>query len=635
MTFRTRSVLALGVSSFLLACGGGAESPAGEANPDLVGEPSSGANPGFQQPVNSGSPAPGAPGTQRGQPQTNQQGGNQPAAPSVVPQPTDAPVVAGDPGTTPQQGAFAGNGAPVFSDASGGAAQPVMMRELCAVAKPTKPRLRLLSPAEIQSTLAELFRVNPVDVDVTSLPPYTLADHGNFQDAAKASVLQNHVEAYLELAKAVSPKAAADNFRYGIANCGQFNNEQCRREFIEGLGYQLFRRPLTGEETQNYLSLASDSDLGVNTDDDFLTIIAQAMLVSPSFLYRTEVGNGGKLSDYELASELSFHFLGRGPDKRMLDDAGDGKFQDPAFVESTAQRLADSDEFKARILDFAERWTGAGSVQRLNKNTNAFPQFGAIKEELYKEQKAFFEDVFTDGNATANALLQPGFIYADQDLAQFYGVQANGGGQAMQKVAVNTPDRGGILRMGAVIAAHSTMDEIHPVRIADFIRTAVMCQEVPAPPEGLMIDPIPFNPALPLRERYSEHSSDPTCAGCHQFLDPLGFTYEAYNAAGGPAENVNGQAPDTSGMLVGIDSISDGRSVELANVNDLVETLLTSPSAMTCVARQYWRYTFAREETADENCELEHFQARFLQNGGNLSKLMTDIVATPSFTSRQ
>src|SRR5690606_30112534 len=117
--------------------------------------------------------------------------------------------------------------------------------------------------------------------------------------------------------------------------------------------------------------------------------------------------------------------------------------------------------------------------------------------------------------------------------------------------------RGGILRTGALMAAHAHAMESAPVLRGVFVRKRLMCQELPPPPPDIDTTPPGLDPTLTTRERFSRHSDDPLCESCHRLIDPIGFSFEAYDGAGGFRELDNGSPIDVSGRMVALESLND------------------------------------------------------------------------------
>lgn len=642
-TFATVSLTALALC--LGACSGGASDPGSEPVPDL-GQPApvpttrpvvdSSGNPvldGQGMPVvevippeerlpsTAPAPQPAAPGTPLSPQIPGQVGGTDPQTPSGPPTAAN-PTLPGQRGTVPGE-----------PGQSPGATPP---SGACQVVVPAPRRVRLLTPDEVSRTLKDIFDLDDLP-NVSAIPPYVINDATHFPDAVRSSLLQDHIEKYLSVGEAIAGETVerlGNSWRYNrIRDCNQgLETGACQRAFVQHFGERMFRRPITDQEIAPYLSLFDDELTGGDAEAGFALVVS-ALTVSPNFLYRSEVGDStGELDDYEIATLMAFHFTGKGPSEDLMEDAAAGKLKDPAYRRELAEDWVGDEQFRERMVEFGRRWTGGGGVVRQNKDEQLFPAFDGIKQAMLEEHDTFFEALLFDDNATAASLFTPDFITVNDQLARYYGLQGNGNQQTSRQTNPAGSGRGGILRMGAFIASHSDMQEINPVKLGFFVRQALMCQQVPPPPAGLVIEPVAFDPAKPLRERYAEHASASAgCSGCHAWLDEVGFTFSGYSAAG---SKVDGQ--NEAGKVVGVETLSDEAATVVANLDELSTLLANSPNAQSCIAKQYWRYTFAQDDNGgQEACEVEVFRNQFAAGGTKLKDLLVNIVESPSFVKRR
>jgi hypothetical protein len=162
-----------------------------------------------------------------------------------------------------------------------------------------------------------------------------------------------------------------------------------------------------------------------------------------------------------------------------------------------------------------------------------------------------------------------------------------------------------------------------------FVREQLLCQPLPPPPPDVPMPPQP-EPGVSTRERFTQHSVNPSCAGCHQLIDPIGFAFENYDAVGQWRTEEEGKPVDASGALVNTDS--DGPFV---GVGELAEKLSQSEQARACVARQYFRYVMERFEQDADGCTMTALMNDFGASDYRIATLRTSIVKTEAFKSRR
>src|SRR5262249_28467571 len=134
--------------------------------------------------------------------------------------------------------------------------------------------------------------------------------------------------------------------------------------------------------------------------------------------------------------------------------------------------------------------------------------------------------------------------------ASLYGIDAELGDQPEQV----TPDqpRSGVLTQAGMMAALAGTHDSSPVARGKFVFTELLCQTIGAPPANLPGAGVPPKPnaRLTTRERYADHRDNPACAGCHNFLDPLGFALENYDGIGRYRDTENGKPIDASAEIM-------------------------------------------------------------------------------------
>jgi len=160
----------------------------------------------------------------------------------------------------------------------------------------------------------------------------------------------------------------------------------------------------------------------------------------------------------------------------------------------------------------------------------------------------------------------------------------------------------------------------------------VICQDVPPPPDNVMIPPLPERPQnVTTRQFYSQHSKyGALCASCHDVIDPMGFAFENYDAVGQYRETEVGQMVDASGSL----ALPSGKLV-FKNAVDLVTQLAKTPELRECASRHWVRYLLRRQELKEEKASIDALLQAFDDSGGDLREVLVAIAGTKAFTHRQ
>jgi hypothetical protein len=336
---------------------------------------------------------------------------------------------------------------------------------------------------------------------------------------------------------------------------------------LEKLALRLFRREVTSDELSRLAALVARVQAEGGTREAGLQVALQAMLVSPSFLYRGEphppVSDTGDrvftsalpISEYALASRLSYFLWAGPPDTRLLDLARDGKLR--ATLATEVDRLL-ADPRSARFLEsFAGQWLLVRNLRLRHPDPMLFPSWDtALAKSLETGVLRFVGDFLTNQRPVIE-LLTARETYMDERLASHYGVtRPAASATAEPAVFIRTPlpegRRAGLLGLPGILAVSAYPNRTSPVLRGKFILEQILGTPPPPPPPNIpsLSEAAPGeHSALTLRQRLEQHRAAPSCAACHEFIDPLGFSLEGFAADGRARADDDGQPIDTEGRL--------------------------------------------------------------------------------------
>jgi hypothetical protein len=350
------------------------------------------------------------------------------------------------------------------------------------------------------------------------------------------------------------PGAKEARARLLIATSGR---EGAKRT-LERFAFRAFRRPVRHAELERLLALFDRAERRGDPFEQALRLPLAAVLSSPQFLFRVEQDRAAEkgawaVSDYELASRLSYFLWGSMPDERLFELAAKGGLSDPRVLESEVQRMLADPKSKSLVEGFLRAWLQLGAFEYINPDRGLFADFnkdGRVRRAMEDEARLFIEGIVKENRSLLD-LLDADYTYMNEPLARFYGLPPVKGDR-MQKVALQDRRRGGILTMGAVLAMTSSPDRTSVVKRGKWILERILGAPPPPPPEDAGdLAPTDRKAATPrtLRERLAEHRRDPQCASCHQRIDPLGFSLESFDAVGKWRDTEAGRPVDVAGTL--------------------------------------------------------------------------------------
>ena len=418
-------------------------------------------------------------------------------------------------------------------------------------------------------------------------------------------------------------------FDMNQVGCNASQGVDCARSFVKTFGARALRRPVTDDEIGRYASLYN-AVAAANGFEGGMRTIVQAMLQSPAFLYRTELGadagDSFALTPYEIASELSYLFWRTMPDAELFQHAASGDLAKPEVVAAQAARLLASPRANAMLDAFVDQWIYVGQIGQAQKDANAYPSFNdALRNDMAGEAHAFFENVARDPQGSLTTMLTASYSYLTPALAQLYGVPIGSGGGPFVRTEVG-PERGGLLTLGGVLALEASPTAANPVRRGKLVRVRFLCQDMPPPPPGVAAKIPPLDPNAPNRPKFTQHDADPACAGCHKLLDPIGFGFERFDGIG---RKLSGTI-DTTGSIQG----SPSSDTTFDGVRDLETKLAASSDVRACFVRQWVRFGLGVSDTDSANAEVARLAKIFGDAGTRFQSLLGAITQAPYFYKR-
>jgi hypothetical protein len=494
--------------------------------------------------------------------------------------------------------------------------------------------LRRLTRSQFRNAVRDIFGV---EVDVTKLD----SDIGQFAaiGAGAVETSPRGVEQYqTAIEEAVDAVWSDDAKRAQFIGCTPTNAaaDACTRTFIETMGRRAWRRPLEAEEIDTLAGVASTAVTELGSGVEGVRWATVAMFISPSFLYRPELGSadaGGKLrfTGYEAAGRLAFLVWNSLPDKQLLDDAASGALSTPDGMRAAVNRLLDASNGAGReaIGEFAQQYMELDRVLSQPKDLGLYPMYNAaLQAGMVRDMRATWEGVAFDDQVSALTLFSTTKATVNAELAQLYGLDATGLTSTTFKTVSLPADspRVGILSKAGFLSQFANQKEGSPTLRGKFIREWLMCKVVPPPPEGVALvlpDVDPNNPTTK-RQRLDAHRQAPACAACHALMDPMGLPLENFDAIGRYRTTESGLPIDPSGDVGG---------VPVANARAMGEAMAQKKSMAACMVRRFHAYAMGRDERDVDGTVVNDLISSFEASGYKLRDLVVATVTHDAFSA--
>ncbi|MCA9538113.1 MAG: DUF1592 domain-containing protein [Myxococcales bacterium] len=521
--------------------------------------------------------------------------------------------------------------------------------ELQACSGPIQPGpapLRRLTRVEYDNTVSQL--LSDTSRPARAFPPDEEA--GGFDNQAAAqSVSPLLAENYLNAAETLAARTAERRLPT-LAGCPAPSDaatcEASVRVFIQSFGLRAWRRPLAADEIQECLDLFDQGAALGEGDFDAragFELMLAAMLQSPHFLYRVEFGDGEQvpdaapdvtaLTDYEIATRLSYFFWNTMPDEGLFEAAARGELHTAEQIEAQARRLLATPRAREAVKTFHRQWLGLDEIEHIKafgKNPEIYPDYDeTLLPLLQEEAERFIEHVIFDGEGTMSALFTAPYSMMNRRLAEWYGVSGPEGDD-FEEVDLDPAIYSGFLSQAGLLALHSKPDRSSPIHRGLFVRKRLLCQIPPPPPDIVPEAPL-VDETQTTRQQFAQHKTDPLCAGCHRMIDEIGFGFESFDGLGRYRETEWGLPIDDTGNMfetVDIDGPFDG-------VVGLGERLAGSEQVRDCVVRQWFRFGQGRVETVDDACTLATLRSTFEDSGRDIRELLVTLPQTDAFRYRR
>lgn len=431
------------------------------------------------------------------------------------------------------------------------------------------------------------------------------------------------------------------------------NDEKLYVEDVLGrFAARAFRRPVSADELRAMTGFFEEIRSKSSSFEEAMRETLALILVSPHFLYIVETRDESagpsqtgrqRISDFELASRLSYFLWSSMPDDRLFDLAKDKELSKPEVLELQIRRMVADERSAEFITRFADQWFDLGALDRVAVNPEFYPNFdNRLKPQMAEQTRAFLAEVIRAEESCLD-LLDSNWTMLNRSLAKHYGMTGPRS-SAFERVAIGEErQRGGLLGQAAFLLSNSDGEQPHPIKRAVWILDRLLDSH-PAPPPPDVPELDSENPdlaGLSLKEQLAAHRNKEACGNCHRGIDSWGIPLENFNAVGlwqtestvrrtskNKGKGTKGAAVDASSVL------PDG--TELGGVGELKAYLRESRRELfaRAVVRRLSTYALGRSLNLGDRKPIEELTTVFIESDFRLNQLIVALVKSDLFLTK-
>ncbi|MFC3123233.1 DUF1592 domain-containing protein [Agaribacter flavus] len=466
-----------------------------------------------------------------------------------------------------------------------------------------------------------------------------------------------------------------------ITSSAPDGSEAYAREVITQFTERAFRRPVSKDDIDPYMTLWHTVKDDFPTFEEGIKETLVAVLSSPNFLFLVEpqseqantliadendakesdtpqsllsatinfVGETFKgiasahasqtsigLDEYALANRLSYFLWNSPPDQELLNLAKQGRLSEQLNAQIN-RMLADDEKLMRFIEVFSEEWLRLDRQQLQSVDVETFPDYTRfVKQDMFSETTYFLKKLI-QGDMSMLNMIDSDFAMLNQNLAEFYGIDGVVGHEfravsLIDESNENSSDspriqRGGLLSQGAFLTGHADGVHSHPVKRAVWLKEKILGDEPPPPPPNVPdLDPeTPGFEKLTLKQQLEKHRDKESCRDCHAKIDPFGVVFEKYDAVGRYRSHYKTLAIDASSTL------PDGTVVD--GVSDIKAYLLSKQPDQVALSfiKHLFSYALGKDVSFHDEDEIQAILNKVKQDEYGMKSAFKHVINSPSF----
>ncbi len=485
--------------------------------------------------------------------------------------------------------------------------------------------VRRLTVSEYVASVKSATGVDIGKMAVEVLPEDIRAD-GFSNTAYNLKVDLKHIDSYSILASAVVQKMDLIAFYKGY-NKSLNLTDNSMRKFISQISRDFLRGNISDSELAAFRGVTTTVASAGGTLEEAIGLVIEAMLQSPRFIYKIEnqIGDGDlwSVSEYELASRMSYIIWGESPDKKLLDRAASGELFSPNIMDEEIERMLLDSKAITRSIEFVKEWLNLNRLKNLSPNSELFKNWSSeLGVDMMEETLAFFEEVAWNQKRPLSDLMNANVTFASPLLAKHYGFNVVNEDLLAKYDLSSVPERGGLLTHGSVLTIGG--DEASMVTRGLFVLHDLFRSGVKDPPPCVDTTPVSTKIGLTQRSIAEQRVANKSCGGCHSKFEPLAYGLEIYDGIGAfnlRDEHGNALRQDGEVLFPG-----EAKSIPYKTSKELMNLLSSSDRISQCLTWKIAQFALGRPLGQPDALALENIHNEAKKGGGTYSSVIKAII---------
>ncbi|MCM8540681.1 MAG: DUF1592 domain-containing protein [Lentisphaeraceae bacterium] len=419
------------------------------------------------------------------------------------------------------------------------------------------------------------------------------------------------------------------------------------RNIISNFLPKAFRRQVEAGEVEGYLKLFKEIFEKSKSFEEGIKVVLKAVICSADFIFMVEKGNG-ELSDYELASRLSYYLWSSCPDEVLFTLAENGQLKNPQVLKDQTERMLSSPKAERLVKNFTGQWLKLRQVDDTVPDKKLYPEYDEyLRYSLLKETELFFKEILRNNLSIVN-FINSEFIMINDRMARHYGIAGVKGSHFRKYTVPEDSPRGGIMTQASIMKVTANGTDTSPILRGVWILENIMGVHVPPPPPAVPAVEPDIRGTVTIREQLEAHKSNKSCFGCHSKIDPVGFAFENmdpvgtfrtyYRTIGGKGKHVK---KDEEGRKVNyrvgpnVDATGKLKNgTEFNGVKEFKEILAKSPqNVVDCLTEKMMTYALGRITGFSDRPEMDAISHRLKDKNYGFKTLIHQIIQSKIFKS--